>query len=309
MQSNPVINVIITAYNVGPYIAETIESVLAQTRQDYEAIVINDGSTDDTEERIEPYRDRIVYLKQKNGGVMRARNAGLEAARGEYIAMLDGDDLWEPRFLEILAGMLDEDSELGAAFPNAWFFGSPKFAGQLHQDVFPVAEPVTFDRVMRRECHIFGSLVFRRLLLADVGGYDESLQGQGAEDFELWLRMLRFGHRFKFTTEPLVQYRWRRNSLSNTGVGLMKCLASVHEKLLASYSLTPEQFAWVEAQLHEIRAQRDFALFKDALVQNDYKAAGKYLSAANQYFRRPKYTIARWLLPIAPGLVARVAAR
>src|SRR5262245_29668690 len=156
------VSVIIPAYNVAPYIAEALESLFAQTLLDFEAIVINDGSTDGTDAALQPYRDRIICIKQKNSGVMMARNAGIRAAQGRYIALLDGDDLWAPRFLETLVGALEANPELSVAFPNAIFLGSPNFAGRLHQEVFPVAEPVTFDRVLRRECHIFGSLVIRR---------------------------------------------------------------------------------------------------------------------------------------------------
>ena len=187
MNPNPVVSVIIPAYNVAPFIVETLESLFTQTYQDFEAILINDGSTDDTEAQIAPYRDRLVYIRQPNRGVMAARNAGLNAARGRYIALLDSDDLLLPNFLEVLVGMLESDPAISVAYPNARYFGWPKHDGKLHQDVFPVAEPVTFDRVLRRECYIFGLLVFRREILATVGGYDESLEGQGAEDFELWL--------------------------------------------------------------------------------------------------------------------------
>ena len=305
----PNISVIIPAYNVAPFIGETLDSVFQQTRRDFEVIVVNDGSTDDTAEKLAPYRDRIVYIEQKNGGVMRARNAGLEASQGAFIAVVDGDDLWEPKFLEILAGMLDADPHLDAAYPNAWFFGSPNFSGRLHQDVFPVAEPVDFDRVLRRECCVFGSLVFRRAVLDDVGAYDESLNGQGGEDLELWLRMLSRGHRFGFTREPLVHYRWRHNSLSRTGVGLMKGVVSVYEKLLAKYELTASQREWIEARMPEMRAQLDFALFKDAVLKGNYADASRYLANANRFYRRPKFAVAQILMNVVPGLVAKVAAR
>ncbi len=303
----PNISIIIPAYNVAPFIAETIESALAQTRRDFEIVVVNDGSTDETEEKIAPYRDRVVYRKQNNSGVMRARNAGIEAAQGRYIAFLDGDDLWEPRFLEVLAGMLDADPQLGTAYPNAIFFGSPKFSGRLHQDVFPVAEPVTFDRVMRRECYVFGSLICRRSVIDEVGGFDESLQGQGAEDFEMWLRMLRRGTKLAFSRESLVRYRWRHNSLSNTGVGLLRCVVSVYEKLLAKYDLNESQCQWIEARMPEMRAQLEFELFKDAVVKGNYDDASRHLAAANRFFRRPKLTVARVVMKFAPGIVAKMA--
>lgn len=306
MSNSPAVSVIIPAYNVAPFIAETLDSVFAQTYGDFEVILINDGSTDETAERIAPFRDRIVYLEQKNSGVMAARNAGLRAARGRYIALLDSDDLWQPRFLEVLVGMLEADSALDTAFPNAWYFGSPNFDGKLHQDVMPVAEPVTFDRVLRRECQIFGLLVFRRELVDRLGGYDESLQGQGAEDFELWLRMLKAGCRFKFTTEPLAKYRWRHNSLSNTGVSLLSCLVSVYEKQLRG-ELTLSQREWIEAQLPELCAQLSYARFKQELKQERFADAATHLAEANQFYRRPKLALMQAALKLAPALLAKVA--
>jgi len=283
--------------------------LFAQTWRDFEAIVINDGSTDETEERLAPYLDRIVYIKQKNGGVMAARNAGLRVARGRYIALLDGDDLLAPRFLETLVGILESDASLSVAYPNAIFFGSPNFSGKLYQDVFPAAEPVTFTRVLRRECHIFGSLVIRREALDDVGLFDESLEGQGAEDLELWLRMLQRGHRFKFTRESLTKYRWRHNSLSNTGVELLSCVTSVYEKFLLSELTSQHNRDWIKSRLPELRAQLSYARFKDAVAKNDFKQAVEHLTDANRYYRRPKLTIARIVMGLAPRLVAKIAAR
>ena len=302
------VSVIIPAYNVAPYIAEALESLFAQTRRDFEAVVINDGSTDETREKLAPYRDRIVFIdQQKNSGVMAARNAGLRIARGRYIALLDGDDLWAPRFLERLVGLLESDASLSLAYPNAVFLGSPNFSGRLYQEVFPATEPVTFDRVLRRQCHIFGSLVMRREALDDVGLFDESLEGQGAEDFELWLRMLQRGHRFKFTSESLAKYRWRQDSLSNTGIGSLSCLISVYEKFLASELTTEDNRVWIKSRLPELRAQLNYAQFKDATARSDFKQAAEHLAKANRYYRRPKLMIAQIMMRLAPRLVAKIA--
>jgi len=303
ISNNPAVSIIIPAYNLDLYIAETLESVFSQTYQNFEAIVINDGSTDDTEKQLEPYFDRIVYIKQKNSGVMAARNAGLRAARGRYLALLDGDDLWLPRFLEVLVGMLEEDDTLSVAYPNAYFFGSPQFDGRLHQDAFPVSEPITFERVLKRECCIFGLLVFRRSVLDDVGGYDEGLQGQGAEDFDLWLRMLQAGNRFKFATEPLAKYRWRSNSLTNTGVGQLRCVISVYEKWIADERTTPGQREWITAHLPDVHAQLSIARFRELMKARKYSEAAPQLAEANQYYNSPKLRLMQAALRVTPGLV------
>jgi len=96
------VSIIIPAYNVAPYIGETLDSVFAQTFADYEVIVINDGSpdTEDLERALARFIDRINYLKQENRGASVARNTGLHAARGQFIAFLDADDVWLPNSLD-----------------------------------------------------------------------------------------------------------------------------------------------------------------------------------------------------------------
>lgn len=308
MPTDPAVSVIIPAYNSAPFLAETLGSAFAQTYRDFEIIVINDGSTDNTDEVISEFQDRIVYIKQPNRGVMAARNAGLKAARGRYIALLDSDDLLLPNFLEVLVGMLEADPDVSVAYPNARYFGWPKHDGKLHQDVFPVAQPVSFDRMLKRECYIFGLLVFRREVIDDVGGYDEALEGQGAEDFELWLRMLRHGYRFQFTTEVLALYRWRHDSLSNTGIKILRCVVSVYEKLLRG-ELTDDQRRWIEDRMPEWRAQLSYARFKDALSKHNFAEAEQYLAEARQFYRQPKLAALHTAIKIAPQLTAWLANR
>jgi glycosyltransferase involved in cell wall biosynthesis len=140
MAISPTVSVIIPAYNVAPYIGETLDSLLAQTFTDYEVLLTNDGSTDGTEQAVLPYQEqfgeRLIYQLQTNRGIAGARNAGLQRARGRYVALLDGDDIWLPQYLETMVGLLEADSSLDLAFPNAWFWGSPNFSGREFQSVF-----------------------------------------------------------------------------------------------------------------------------------------------------------------------------
>src|SRR5271165_7143352 len=101
MMSAPLISVVIPTYNYGRYVPQAVESVLAQTFKDFEIIVVDDGSTDDTPQQLEPYQDRIRVHKQANQGVSAARNAGVRLARAALVAFLDADDVWHPRKLEI----------------------------------------------------------------------------------------------------------------------------------------------------------------------------------------------------------------
>jgi glycosyltransferase involved in cell wall biosynthesis len=107
---NPIVTVYITCYNYGAYVDKAIQSVLSQTLQDFELIIIDDGSTDNTEQILQPYMDRIIYKYQQNGGPPVARNTGLDLATGEYIAFLDADDIWTNNKTAIQKAIFDENS-------------------------------------------------------------------------------------------------------------------------------------------------------------------------------------------------------
>src|SRR4030042_4827818 len=104
----PKVSVIIPTYNRGNLVLESIQSVFAQTFSDYEIIVIDDGSTDNTREVLHPYLSKLTYIYEKNSGQSFARNIGILASKGEYIAFLDSDDLWEPEKLETQVKLLDK---------------------------------------------------------------------------------------------------------------------------------------------------------------------------------------------------------
>ncbi len=109
----PLVSVIIPAFNVGSYVAETLNSVLDQSHATREIIVVDDGSTDDTPQRVEAYRPAIRYIRQANAGDGAARNTGLAVASGDYIAFLDADDLWVPQTLEVQLGVAARQPESG----------------------------------------------------------------------------------------------------------------------------------------------------------------------------------------------------
>ena len=253
--SSPAVSVVVPAFNVAPYVAETLASVLAQTFTDFEAIVINDGSTDDTERAIEPFRSRIVYVEQANRGLGGARNAGVAVARGKYVALLDADDVWMPGYLTTLVGMLEKDPQLDVAFPNAVLFGDPYSEGRLFQDDYPALPPITMRRLLRRECFVFVSAVFRRKLIDEVGLFDETLER--AEDLDLWLRAAERGARFGSTAEPLVRYRQRKDSLSHDEVSMLHSLIEIYEKTRARLPAAAPEQPDIEAMLSELHIRID----------------------------------------------------
>jgi glycosyltransferase involved in cell wall biosynthesis len=307
MAINPTVSIIIPAHNVAPYIGETLASVMAQSFTDYEVFVVNDGSTDETEAKLAPFRERIIYLEQENRGVSAARNAALRVARGRYIALLDGDDIWMPDYLKTLVARLEGKAQIDVIYPNAIFFGSPRWEGRLFMDAYPSSEPVTFEKLLTRECVIFVSSVFRREVMEAVGGYDETL-GE-CEDFDLWLRMAQRGCRFAFTTEPLVRYRRRSGSLSSDEVRMPRSLIKVYEKVLASPQTTLEQRELILPRVAEMQAQLNRVLSKRMIAARDFAGAAHHLALANNYYRSLKLTLVTAALRVAPWVVVKLMER
>ncbi|MFN7930507.1 MAG: glycosyltransferase family A protein [Blastocatellia bacterium] len=274
---NPVprVSVVICAYNAEPYVAATLDSVFAQTYRNFEVVLVNDGATDNTEEVIRPFLDKIVYVKQANKGPGAARNAALRVARGRYIAILDSDDQWLPEYLEQMVGFLDTHPEVDLYYPNAVFFGGSHFDDTTFQEVCPSSEPITVEKVLQRECNVFISALFRREMLKKVGWFDEALRG--SEDLDLWLRMLQRGYHFAFTPQVLVRYRKRGDSLSASSVGYYEQVLKAVRKFRASSLATSLQKSLAETQIKQIVIERDLLRSKQEIAARDFVPALKHL--------------------------------
>lgn len=299
----PTVSVIIPAYNVAEYIAQTLNSVFAQTYSDYEVIVVNDGSTDATEAALAPFLGCLNYLRQANAGPSAARNAALRHARGKYVALLDGDDLLVPDYLEKMVGRLEAEPGVDLIFANAVLFGDPRFEGRLFFDYSPAGEPVTFERVLMRECNVCIAAVFKREVIERVGGFDPRFRG--VEDYDLWLRMLKVGARFALTREPLLRYRKRAASLSADEVKLARGVCGVYEKLLADPATTPRERELIAELCRREEAKISLALSKRMIAERDFAGAAEHLARAGAFYKNWKLQAASAALRVAPGLLAR----
>ena len=177
----PSVSVVIPAYNYGLYVCDAVDSALAQTHPNIEVIVVDDGSTDDTRQRLEAYGDSITYLHQENAGCCRARNRGILAARGEWIALLDADDTWAKD--KIASQLLD-------AAQNAWQGVVCVAASEPQRD--GSSRELSFEELFFISPGLASTGLLRRSCLLEIGLFDESLTH--VEDRDL---MLRFGRRYK----------------------------------------------------------------------------------------------------------------
>ena len=205
----PKISVIIPCYNLGAYLDEAIDSVLAQTCQDFEIIVVDDGSTDPFTVRLmENYnRPKTSVLRTRNQGLATARNAGITHAKGQYILPLDADDKIANTYLAKAAMILDTRSDIGIVYCRARYFGAREEEWDL--------EPFSIETMMTKNV-IFATAMFRKSSWEKVGGYNP-LMIHGYEDYDFWISLLDIEKvQVHCINEILFYYRVRRESMFAT---------------------------------------------------------------------------------------------
>jgi glycosyltransferase involved in cell wall biosynthesis len=242
----PAVSVVIPAHNAAPWLAETLRSVLDQTYRDLEVIVVNDGSTDDTQDVIASFGQRIYCVEQTNQGLPAARNTGIRSARGDWIALLDADDLWLPDKLERQMELVKNVPTLKWTYCDAYMFDdatgtttSTLSAGRRLPDG-DILRPLFLGNFIGTP-----TTVIRRDVFDNVGMLDETLVPCG-EDWDLWLRIAAH-YQVGVVRLPLARYRVRRGSMSsvlNYKVGLQRSL-TVIERAAARY---PEQLGTLRNQ-------------------------------------------------------------
>ena len=301
----PEVSVIVPAYNSAEYIGEALDSVLKQTIQDFEVIVVNDGSPDTArlEEVLEPYRDRIIYLKQKNTGLGGARNTAIRAAQGTYIALLDADDIWEPDYLAVQLDYLHKHPDIDVVSCNSRFFGDETYAGRTFMDVFPSDGPVTFESLVTRKCNVFVSVTAKREAIEQSGLFDETLMP--CEDYDLWLRLTADGRRIAYHRKVLVQYRRHKDSLSADPVWMAESNSKVIEKWQRDIPPVVKEWWLLEERREKNNAEAEYWRGRQAFARGDVATAIQCLKKANEVMRSPKLQGTILCLRTMPKLAMR----
>jgi glycosyltransferase involved in cell wall biosynthesis len=203
------VSVIIPAYNAIRYLPETLSSVFNQTFSDLEIVIVNDGSTDETERWVKQQTDpRLRVISQENKGASKARNTGILNSEGEYLAFLDSDDLWAPSKLERQVKVLDTYSDTGLVY--TWVTSIDEKGVSRGRQYKNFAEGKIWETLVFHNVLECGSTpLVRRSCFEEVGMFDETLTN--VEDRDMWLRIARF-YDFKVVKEPLVYYRQHPSS-------------------------------------------------------------------------------------------------
>jgi glycosyltransferase involved in cell wall biosynthesis len=267
MAENPVFSVVIAAHNAAQTLPSTVRSVLAQTRPDFEIIVVDDGSTDGTGDALRGVSDdRIVYVRQTNQGPAVARNAGVEHAAGKYVCLLDSDDLWLPDYFATMAAALEADPGAGLAYTDAWKLDDVtrrmRRNTTMHAQRPPERPPRERDALllaMLERNFVFTSATIRRRVLEDVGGFRTFTR---SEDYELWLRIAASGVRFVNSGRVLAVYRYRPRSRVRDQLAMLRGRIEIFEHVLATYDLNAAHRSVLERRMST--AKRELATLSSA---------------------------------------------
>ena len=225
----PAVSVVIPSYNQARYLAEAIDSALAQTWWDREIIVIDDGSDDDTLAVAQRYGDHIRYHTQCNQGLAGARNTGLGLSRGDYVAFLDADDIWQPEYLGVLMALARSEPKAVVYFACAQCMDEQGRALPQRAGISPGANVNMYQTLLRANFLIPSAVVIRKSTLLQAGLFDSDRSLNGCEDWDLWLR-LALEVPFAGTRRCLVRYRLHPASLSADPSGMHRAAFAVVEK-------------------------------------------------------------------------------
>ena len=277
------ISVIITCYNYGHYLSTALNSVFEQTYSDYEIIIVDDGSTDDTQLVVESFgvNTKIKYIYQANLGQPKAKNRGINESSGELIAFLDADDIWMPTKLEKQIALF-EDAEVGVVFSRRIWIDPD--GNELPGNERILRRGKVLDHIFIDNFICFSSSVVRRSLLEEAGCFDETLP-MGI-DYDLWIR-LAARCTFDYVDEPLVKYRTGHANLSKNVLRRYECAHRIMDRALNDPEIRSGMSWWVpRVALADTWANKGYYARK----MNDFAAAASCYLKSVSYV--PFYTTA-----------------
>jgi len=294
------------AYNVAPYVGDAVRSVLAQTFDDLEVVVVDDGSRDETAGMVAALAaedSRVRIVRQVNRGLAGARNTAMRMARGDTFALLDSDDLWEPDFLTEQLAMLDARPEVDIVTGNGWMYGGSRH-GELARPCPDVRPDPDLAAILGDERAVFIMSVFRRRVYEVVGCFDETMRTN--EDYDFWLRAAISGFRFARNDRPLGHYRIRTDSLSASEMQMLRGILRVYAKTRPLLQDSPRELAILERQTERFQTEWHAAEARVALESADFRTAREHLGLLHARRGGATLALARVLARWAPGMLARV---
>ncbi len=254
----PTFSILIAAYQAAGFVADAVSSALAQTVPPHEVIVCDDGSTDDIEGALEPFRERIVLIRRDHRGEAATKNAAARAASGEFVAFLDADDFYMPERIEAMGELAALRPDLDIVTTDSLLELDGQVIRRYYDEDFTFEVDDQRTAILER-CFIAGALAVRRKRLLEVGGFDESVY---TNDWDCWIRLVFSGSRAGLVDEPLLRYRLHEGAQSSNPARMARGQAETlavaartieltqSERLVLASSLAMRQRA---AELEEAR--------------------------------------------------------
>ena len=287
MNNSPLVSIVIPTYNHAPMLQRALATVVEQTYKNWNAIVVNNFSTDNTLEVVAAFNDpRIQCVNFRNNGVIGAsRNEGIALATGKYVAFLDSDDTWFPTKLEQCVEILESGSDL-VCHAEYWIDES----GKSRLVAYGPSEAATHHNLIYKGNRISTSAtVVRTALLKEVHGFDVAPELISTEDYDLWIRLAAKSDKFAFLSEPLGEYHRHDNNVS----------ANIEKHLAAELALLEKHFS-ANTRFENMIARRR----RKALA---YYGAGRSLHRTRKHFLAlQKYSRSLVIWPISLRLYAAV---
>ena len=287
MNNSPLVSIVIPTYNHAPMLQRALATVVEQTYQNWNAIVVNNFSTDNTLEVVATFNDpRIQCVNFRNNGVIGAsRNEGIALATGKYVAFLDSDDTWFPTKLEKCVEILESGSDL-VCHAEYWIDES----GKSRLVAYGPSEAATHHNLIYKGNRISTSAtVVRAALLKEVHGFDVAPELISTEDYDLWIRLAAKSDKFAFISEPLGEYHRHDNNVS----------ANIEKHLAAELALLAKHFS-ANTRFENMVARRR----RKALA---YYGAGRSLHRTrNHFLALQKYSRSLVIWPLSLRLYAAV---
>jgi len=303
----PKVSVIIPSYKTADLIPACLDSVFAQTFSDFEAIVVNDGSPDtpELEKVVQPYSDRIVYIKQENKRAAAARNTAIRHARGEFLAFLDSDDTWLPDHLANQMSLFAADPSLGLTYANALLVGDPRREIPF-TELCPSHGEATFEALIEERCQVpISTVVVRKKAVVDVGMFNEKLPR--CDDYDLWVRIAFHGNKIGYTSKVQARlFIGRPGSLGAVRAKMAEAYVIMLEQFQRTLPLSEAQRSVVENRTVYAKAQYMLEEGKCRLEARQYEQAKELITGANAYYRRSALSLTVLGLNLVPGATSKL---
>ncbi|MFA6963139.1 MAG: glycosyltransferase [Patescibacteria group bacterium] len=302
---SPLVSIIIPVYNGAKNLRQTIDSVLGQTFKDFELILVDDCSTDNSVEIIKSYGDKLRLIEHdKNAGAPAGtKNTGIKNSRGKYIAFSDHDDLWLSTKLAKQVDSLEKNSDAVANFANGFIFDDVKKIDLAARwpEIESVPSQKSILKALIKQNFILTTTgaVVRASVLKKLGGFDEKMKL--ADDYELWLRLAREGQ-LTFISEPLFRWRFHRTSLSHRVDKMLIDLVYCYKKIDGTWELDPVDKTFVQSQIgtYLIRLGNYYLEAKDyEKAKSNYQESEKYISSRSRELMRS-------ILALSPSLASLI---